>query len=242
MISCRCWRVILLLIVGQAAVVLGDIGAGLDAIERKDYAAARIEFETLAEKGVADAQVNLGNLYMRGWGVPQDYAVAFDWYRKAAAQNNRLAQGKLGILHYYGLGTVQDSAEAARWFEKAADQGDANAQTTLGLLFANGDGVPRNPIKAYFWLTLGFEFGDASANELRLQLASELNPGEIAAALSRVEEWKHEREIPDPGATAAGEPDPHPDVSKGGAGGRSVGKQTRKGKSRASPKAHRSSS
>lgn len=238
----RCRGVALLLLVGQIGAALGDLGAGLDAIERKDYAAARIEFEMLAEKGVADAQVNLGNLYMRGWGVQQDYAVAFDWYKKAAAQNNRLAQGKLGILHYYGLGTVQDPAEAARWFEKAADQGDANALTTLGLLFANGDGVPRNPIKAYFWLTLGFEFGDTGANEVRLQLASEMNPGEIAEALARVDEWKHERQIPDPGATVTAEPDIHPDAPNDGSGGQPPGKRARKGKGKGDQKAHRRSS
>ncbi len=231
----RCRGMALLLVLGQIGAALGDIGAGLDAIERKDYATARIEFETLAEKGVADAQVNLGNLYMRGWGVQQDYAAAFDWYRRAAAQNNRLAQGKLGILHYYGLGTVQDTAEAARWFEKAADQGDPSAQTTLGLLFANGDGVPRNPVKAYFWLTLAFEFGDASASELRLQLASDMNPGEIAEALARVDEWKHERQIPDPGATVTGAPENRPEVSKGRGGSRPAGgKRARKGASRSS--------
>lgn len=226
-------RIALLLVLGLIEAALGDMGAGLDAIERKDYAAARLEFELLAEKGVADAQVNLGNLYMRGWGVQQDYAAAFDWYRRAAAQNNSFAQSKLGILHYYGLGTVQDPAEAARWFEKAADQGDAHAQTTLGLLFANGDGVPRNPVKAYFWLTLGFEFGDASAHEERLQLASDMNPGEIAEALSRVDEWKRERQIPDPGAAVTGEPERRSEVSKGGGASRSVGKRKRKGAARA---------
>lgn len=231
----RCRGMALRLVLGWIGAALGDIGAGLDAIERKDYAAARLEFEMLAEKGVADAQVNLGNLYMRGWGVQQDYAAAFDWYRKAAAQNNRLAQGKLGILHYYGLGTVQDTAEAARWFEKAADQGDPSAQTTLGLLFANGDGVPRNAVKAYFWLTLAFEFGDASASDVRLQLASDMNPGEIAEALARVDEWKRERQIPDPGATVTGEQENRPEASKGRAGSRSAaGKRARKGASRSS--------
>lgn len=190
-----------------AATTRADLAAGLDAVERRDYAAARVEFEMPAQKGDPDAQVNLGNLYMRGWGVPQDYAAAFDWYRKAAEQNSRLAQGKLGVLHYYGLGTVKDSSEAARWFERAADQGDANAQSTLGTLYAQGDGVSRNLIKAYFWLTLGFEFGDTAANALRQQLAEEMTPGEISDALGRIDEWKRERAIPD----AGGEP-PEPDV------------------------------
>ncbi len=185
-----------------------DLDAGLDLVQRKEYAAARVEFEILAEKGDPDGQVNLGNLYMKGWGVIQDYAAAYDWYRKAAEQNSRIAQAKLGILHYYGLGTVKDSAEAAKWFEKAADQGDPSAETVLGMLYAQGDGVARNLVRAYVWLTLAFEFGDPSGTDLRSQLAEEMTPGEMAEALARVEEWKRERGIPDPGADPSADSSP----------------------------------
>ncbi len=37
-----------------------------------------------AEKGDVDAQNNLGEMYGKGQGVPQDYAEAVKWYRKAA--------------------------------------------------------------------------------------------------------------------------------------------------------------
>lgn len=183
-----------------------DLDAGLDAVSRKDYSAALVEFQILAEKGDPAGQVNLGNLYMKGWGVRQDYAAAYDWYRKAAENHNRIAESKLGVLHYYGLGTVKDSTEAAKWFEKGADQGDPSAQSALGVLYAQGDGLPRNLVLAFFWLTLAFEFGDEGTRDLRAQLAEEMNPGEMAQALSKVEEWKHERDIPDAGAAPAGEP------------------------------------
>ena len=35
---------------------------------------------TLAEQGNTDAQSNLGRMYQRGQGVPQDYETAVKWY------------------------------------------------------------------------------------------------------------------------------------------------------------------
>lgn len=180
-------------------VAVADLEAGLDAVRRKDYASAFAEFRPLAEKGDAEAQVDLGNLFMRGWGVRQDYATAFDWYQKAAEQNNPIAQSKLGMLHYYGLGTVQDSEAAAKWFRRAADQGVSAAQSVLGNLYAQGDGVVKDRVQAFFWLTLAFEFGDMDATRVREQLAEEMTPGEIGEALAKVDAWNRERGIPDPG-------------------------------------------
>ena len=54
------------------------------AYKRGDYAEAATSFRALAEKGDADAQYNLGVMYGKGQGVPQDYAEAMRWYYKAA--------------------------------------------------------------------------------------------------------------------------------------------------------------
>ncbi|MGY6216395.1 tetratricopeptide repeat protein [Methylolobus aquaticus] len=208
------WRAALYLSLccGVAMTTLAaDLDAGLDAVRRKDYEAAFAEFRPLAEQGEADAQVNLGNLFMRGWGVKQDYATAFDWYQKAANQNHPIAQGKLGMLHYYGLGTVQDSEAAAKWFRLAADHGVSAAQSVLGNLYAQGDGVTKDLVQAFFWLTLAFEFGDQDALRVRGEIAPQMTPGEIGEALGKVDEWNRDRGIPDPGsapepAAAAAEP------------------------------------
>ena len=44
-----------------------------------------------AEQGDAMAQYNLGVLYARGWGVPQDFIEGHLWLSMAAAQGNKLA-------------------------------------------------------------------------------------------------------------------------------------------------------
>lgn len=56
----------------------------------------------MAAKGDADAQYNLGLIYEKGKGVPENDAVAVSWYRKAAEQGHVEAQKnllRLGPVH-----------------------------------------------------------------------------------------------------------------------------------------------
>lgn len=167
---------------------------GMAAIERHDYSAAFAEFEPLAEQGMPQAQVNLGNLYMRGLGAPQDYVEARHWYEQAARQGDATAESKLGVLHFYGLGTPIDMGEAARWFRKAAEQGDAGARAVLGSLYASGDGVEKDNAQAYFWYTLAAEQGNQNAVDGKNSLVDEMAPGEMALALDRLAEWQRQQE------------------------------------------------
>lgn len=87
---------------------------------RGDHAAALKAFQSLAAQGNAEAQNNLGELYAKGQGVPQDYAQARQWYEKAAAQGNALAQNNLAELYFAGLGVPQDYVRAYLWVSLAA--------------------------------------------------------------------------------------------------------------------------
>ncbi|WP_277458144.1 tetratricopeptide repeat protein [Methylococcus capsulatus] len=171
-----------------AAYADGD--AGMKAVERGDYPAALREFKQAAERGDSQAQVNLGNLYMKGLGVEQDYAAAGRWYRQAAEHGDPLGQSKLGILYYYGLGVDKNTDEAARWFLKAAEQGESGAAAVLGSMYAEGEGVIRDNVKAYYWYTLAADGGQTDALEARATLVDEMTPGEIGEALQRVGEWR----------------------------------------------------
>ena len=63
-----------------------DFQAGMTAYDREDYATALQEWQPLAEQGDALAQYQVGLLYHKGRGVPQDDVQARKWYGKAAAQ------------------------------------------------------------------------------------------------------------------------------------------------------------
>ena len=114
------------------------------AHNRGDYATALRLWRPLADQGRADAQFNLGRMYDRAQGVPQDFIAAVGWYRKAADQGHEASQFNLGATYYMGEGVPQDYVAAVGWFRRAADQGDADAQFFLGRMYADGQGVPCN--------------------------------------------------------------------------------------------------
>lgn len=171
-----------------ASPALADLEAGVDAVARRDFAAAFNEFKLLAVDGDIVAQVNLGNLYMKGLGVKQNYGEAARWYRNAAEKDEPMAQSKLGILYYYGLGVPQDYAEAGRWFTKAAEHGDRSAQAVLASLYALGEGLPRDYVKAYYWYTRAAEQGNEDAVAGRSSLVDEMTPAQMDEALRLLSE------------------------------------------------------
>jgi uncharacterized protein len=85
-----------------------------------DQAASVDSLKERAAQGDAGAQYNLGVMYDKGQGVPQDYAEALMWYRLAAAQGDAEAQYRLGLVYSLGNGVPQDYVQAHKWFTLAA--------------------------------------------------------------------------------------------------------------------------
>ncbi|MCG3774582.1 MAG: Secretory immunoglobulin A-binding protein EsiB [Nitrospira sp.] len=177
-------------IICLAVPAWADFQAGMDASTSGDYATALHEWRPLAEQGNALAQYNLGVLYRKGRGVPQDDVLARQWYAKAAAQGLAKAQFSLGTLYFNGEGTPKDYQQALRWFRLAADQGEALAQTKMAIIYDEGQGVPQNIVQAYKWYSLAATNGDKPANELRNTITSQMTPAQIAEAQKLAQEWK----------------------------------------------------
>ncbi len=96
--------------------------AGVAAYKLGAYATALREWHPLAKQGNAKAQYNLGVMYRKGQGVPQDDAEAVKWYRKAAEQGYAGAQNNLGFMYGKGQGVPQDDAQAHMWYNLAASR------------------------------------------------------------------------------------------------------------------------
>ena len=103
-----------------------DFQKGLTAAHSGDFATALREWIPLAEQGDAGAQNNLGQMYRRGQGVPQDYKTAVKWYRLAAEQGDAYAQGNLGMMYAFGDGVLKDYVYAHMWGNIAAKNGNKN--------------------------------------------------------------------------------------------------------------------
>jgi len=180
---------IALLLAGQAPAGAG-FPEGVAAFRRGDYMAALREFKPLAEKGVAEAQFNLGVMYRQGLGVNPDFIEARRWYRKAAEQGHPKAQQNLGVFYADGLGVKRDAREAAKWFREAAEQGLPAAQRLLGWAYAGGEGVERDLVLALTWLTLAAARGDAEAGRALPEVMQHMKKSEVAEARRLAERWE----------------------------------------------------
>ena len=55
-------------------------------------------------------------MYMNGWGVPQNFKKATEWYRLSAAKGYPLAQSYLADAYRAGRGITQDNLRAYMWY------------------------------------------------------------------------------------------------------------------------------
>lgn len=108
-----------------------EFAKGVDAFAVRDYESAWFRFLGLARLGDADSQYNLGQMYRRGEGVPQDLVQARRWYEAAAGQGFAEAQFQLGVLWERAVGVAPDLAEARRWYAAAARTGHERAREAL---------------------------------------------------------------------------------------------------------------
>jgi TPR repeat protein len=94
---------------------------------RGDYDKALTDIQFLAHGGEPRAQYDLGLMYDKGQGVPQNDAEAMRWYERAAEQGEPRAQYNLGLMHLNGQGVPPDVVKAYFWVSLSASQGNAHA-------------------------------------------------------------------------------------------------------------------
>lgn len=104
-----------------------------------------------AEKGDADAQYQLAEMYSMARGVDQDYGKAADWARQAADQGNAKAQYRLASILYHEHNSQKLQPEVLQLFLKArvglellAKKDDSDAKGKLGILYVRGIGVQKD--------------------------------------------------------------------------------------------------
>ena len=90
-----------------------------------------------AKQGNAGAQSNLGEMYRKGQGVPQNDKTAVKWYRLAAKQGIADAQYALSVFYDLGEGVPEDPKLATKWATLAAEQGHAKARLALAYRFVS---------------------------------------------------------------------------------------------------------
>jgi uncharacterized protein len=121
--------VIALIGIGAAPTAHADaLARGTAAYSRGDYVRAARELSPLAQSGNARALGLLGFLYEHGFGEPQDYDAAADFYARGAVQGDPFAQAMLGLMYDKGHGVPLDFVLAYKWLNLAAARTQGHEQ------------------------------------------------------------------------------------------------------------------
>jgi TPR repeat protein len=84
-----------------------------------------------ADKGILDAEAQLGMLFYLGTGVRQNIDIAIYLWEKAAQAGLREAETTLGTLYLLGPNELRDIKKGKLLLDRAIRQGDPNAQPIL---------------------------------------------------------------------------------------------------------------
>lgn len=138
-----------------------------------------------AEKGNAEAQYDIGEMYEKGSGVATDAKKAFSWFEKSANQGHVKAQLKVAYMYYKGVGVELNLAKAHNIMENPANEGNVRAQFYLGQMYEKGDGVKPDLDEAFTWYSRsslgGYKPADEALSELKKSMANRTHKDEETA-------------------------------------------------------------
>ena len=114
-------------------------------------------------------------MYLKGQGVPRDYARAMLLFRQAAAQGFAGGQSGLGLMYANGYGVTRDDAQAVSWYRKALLQADALALYNLAFMYVDGRGVSQDLTVAFaLFANLGFHEDQDRDFNLKIHFATRI--------------------------------------------------------------------
>ncbi|KAF9141962.1 hypothetical protein BGX30_003717 [Mortierella sp. GBA39] len=148
----------------------------LQANDRGQYEHAVRWFFKAALRGDAEGQRHVGEMFMKGLGVPQDYKAAMYWLNEAAEQRNDNAQFLIGNLYGAGQGVPKSYFLAREWYLRAANLGHVEAQNMMGLQHEIGLDMPRNLELALEWYVKAARQGHVGAKESAAKLRKDEQP------------------------------------------------------------------
>ena len=186
---------------GEAQFVLARAHAfGRGVKQDKDLALNWLK--KAAENNFEQAMLDLARLHDEGRVVEKDPVRAAQLIERAASLGNPDAEYAFAERLASGNGVARDQKHAWEWFKRAADNGQPAALYRIGQIIFKRDRSIEDNITAYAWLTLAAKLGSdevkKDAARDRDLLAKDMTPGDIAAAMARVRDWK-----PKPRAVAA---------------------------------------
>jgi TPR repeat protein len=119
--------------------------------EEDEYFKERMQ---AAERGDAQAQLDVARCYTEAKGTKPDPNAAFMWSKKAADQGHAAASFNVGLAYTTGSGVERNPAIAVGWYKKAAYGGHVFSQFVLANHYTAGTGIEKNLTEAYALLNI----------------------------------------------------------------------------------------
>ncbi|MCK9454736.1 tetratricopeptide repeat protein [Sulfurimonas sp.] len=158
------FKVLILSILLSIGLLANDYNTAMQALKNKEYKKAMSIFNELSDKGDAQAQTELGHIYVNGLGVKKDVLNAKKYWEKAAEKNNVDALYYLGLMYYKGVGVTQDYRKSLDYWKRAAKQNDGESAFSVGYQYEYGQGVKQDYNKAIKYYKSGSKDGNANAS------------------------------------------------------------------------------
>ena len=143
------------------------------------------------DAGDAEAHNNLGFYYSQGmYGLPRDYAKAFEFRLQAAELGHEDAYYNIGNAYFCGSGVDEDMKNALHYWELAAMMGNTNARHMLGYVGQKAGHLDR-AIKHHMIAVRGGDNGSL-ANIQELYSGGQATRDEYAKALRSYQKYLDE--------------------------------------------------
>jgi uncharacterized protein len=135
--------------------------------EKPDLLVGYKQLLAAANGNLAEAQNELGLLYLSGKLAAADGAAGIAWLTRATQGGYPQAQNNLATLYERGAaGVAQNMETAGQLYALAANQGHAAATLALARLLNEGTGTKADPVKAWAFAALAEERGAEDAKKL----------------------------------------------------------------------------
>jgi len=195
-----CYITCLLIALMAMPLKASDVSDAIHAMRAGNFAEAYCVLKPYAESGDAEAQYNIGWMYLNGYGLMMNDSKALDWWQRASDQGYTDASFSIAMLYNLGEGQVEkDMDKAIDYYLMVVEDGHEDANMIIRSMLARGDESIRERkqdiIRTYGYL-LGplFDVKVERANlrrkpSLESQIITVLNQGEAMVELSAKGEW-----------------------------------------------------
>ena len=125
---------------GEVQFRIGQLYENGSQLTPQNFTKAFTWYADAAEKGDAQAQLKLAEMYRQGKGVHHDLSEALVRYQILVNQGNAFAQYQLAQMYLSGQGVARNIGLGVSLLEDSANQEHAEAAYALGSMYAKGFG------------------------------------------------------------------------------------------------------